>query len=211
VSALPGPGRSGFTGIGHGGGIVHFGWVPGQTGGVTSKYDSYWAARLGEIRAGAERAAAGLPAVVGLPGLRGAGERASWYGIAEVRGRGVTRDSMAHVTSLGRAVAASGMCAAWPQCVFRFTITAAGDTLTITAAQSRSGQQDGRRSCRQDRRAAPPAPASPASSPPVPRDAPPADRGGLDETAVSRFYLALGQLAQVLPGGAAAARLPRLR
>lgn len=35
---------------------------------------------------------------------------------------------------------------------------------------------------------------------PVPRDAPPADRGGLDETAVSRFYLALGQLAQGLPG-----------
>ncbi|MGH3194543.1 MAG: DUF7664 domain-containing protein [Streptosporangiaceae bacterium] len=164
---------------------------------MTSKYDSYWAGRLGEIRAGVERAAAGLPAVAGLPGLRGAGERASWYGFAEVRGRGLTRSSMAHATSLGRAVAASSMCAAWPQCVFRFTIAAPGDTLTITAAQSRSGQQDGAA-------VTPQGPARGAGEPGllalVPRDAPPADRGGLDETAVSRFYLALGQLAQVVPG-----------
>src|SRR5436189_43691 len=81
--------------------------------------------------------------VVGLPGLRGAGGRGSWYGIAEVRGRGVTRSSMAHATSLGTAIAASGMCAAWPEPVFRFTIAAAGDALTITAAQSRFGQQAG--------------------------------------------------------------------
>jgi hypothetical protein len=53
------------------------GLLPGHTGGVTSKYDSYWAGRLEEIRAGLERAAAGLPVVVGLSDLRGAGERGS--------------------------------------------------------------------------------------------------------------------------------------
>lgn len=91
------------------------------------------------------------------------------------------------------------MCAAWPQYVFRFTITAPGDTLTITAAQSRSGQQD-------EAAVMPPGPArgagagEPGLLAPVPRDAPPADRGGPDQTAADRFYLALGQLAQVLPG-----------
>ncbi len=119
------------------------GLVTEHTGGVTSKYDSYWTARLEEIRAGLERATAGLPVVIGLPDLRGAGERESWYGVAEVCGRGVTRSSMAHATSLGRAVAASGMCAAWPGSVFRFTIAAAGDVLTITTVQDGSGPSAG--------------------------------------------------------------------
>lgn len=40
---------------------------------------------------------------------------------------------MAHATSLGRTVAASGMCAAWPGRTFRFTIGATA-ALTITIA-----------------------------------------------------------------------------
>ena len=114
---------------------VQFAEVGEHTGGVASKYDSYWAGRLGEIRAAVERAAAGLPAVVELPGLCSMGERQSWSGVAEVRGRGVIRGSMAHATSLGRAVAASGICAAWPGSTFRLTIAAAGDVLRVSAAK----------------------------------------------------------------------------
>ena len=40
---------------------------------------------------------------------------------------------MAHATSLGRTVAASGACAPWPADTFRLVINAAGDTLTVTA------------------------------------------------------------------------------
>jgi hypothetical protein len=107
---------------------------------VESKYDSYWAGRLGEVRAAAESAVTGLPVVVALPGLRSAGERHSWYGVAEVRGRSVMRSSMAHAASLGKAVAASGICLAWPDWTFRFTIAAAGDTLTISAGKGHPAQ-----------------------------------------------------------------------
>ena len=78
--------------------------APEHTGGMGSKYDSYWAGRLGELRAAVERAAVGLPAVVELPGLRSVGERRSWSGVAEVCSREVTYSSMAHASSLGRAI-----------------------------------------------------------------------------------------------------------
>jgi hypothetical protein len=180
-----------------GGGRVHFGLVPEHTGGVTSKYDSYWAGRLGEIRAGLQLAAAGLPVVIGLPDLRSAGERESWYGVAEVRGRGVTRSSMAHATSLGRAIAASGMCAAWPGSVFRFTIGAAGDVLTITMVRDGSGQQAGRAG---PRGAAGAGQASHAGS--ATGNASAGDRCGHvpEWAAADRFYRMLSQLAQILPG-----------
>jgi hypothetical protein len=164
---------------------------------VTSKYDSYWAGRLGEIRAGLQLAAAGLPVGIGLPDLRSVGERESWYGVAEVRGRGVTRSSMAHATSLGRAIAASGMCAAWPGSVFRFTIGAAGDVLTITMVRDGSGQQAGRAG---PRGAAGAGQAGHAGS--VTGDASAGDRCGHvpDREAADRFYRMLSQLAQILPG-----------
>jgi hypothetical protein len=53
---------------------------------VTSKYDRYWAACLGQIQAALGRAAGGLPAAVATPGLRDLGARQSWYGLAEVSG-----------------------------------------------------------------------------------------------------------------------------
>lgn len=87
---------------------------PEHTCGVASKYDSYWAGRLGEIRAAVERAAGGFASVVDLPGLRSAGERRSWYGVAEVCGHGITHTSKAHATALGQMIAATGMCAEWP-------------------------------------------------------------------------------------------------
>jgi hypothetical protein len=69
---------------------------------VASKCNSYWAGRLGEIRAAVERAASGSPAAVELPGLTSVGERGSWYGVAEVRGHDVICESMAHASPLGR-------------------------------------------------------------------------------------------------------------
>ena len=108
--------------------------LPGHTGGVTSKYDRYWAACLGQIQAALGCAAGGLPAAVATPGLRDLGDRQSWYGLAEVRGSELIRSSMAHATSLGRTVAASGICALWPQDTFRLTVSTAADTVTITTA-----------------------------------------------------------------------------
>ena len=65
-----------------------------------------------------------------LPGL---GVRQSWYGMTEVRAQGMTCSSGAHATSLGRTIAASGICEQWPERAFRFTIVPRGDVLTITA------------------------------------------------------------------------------
>ena len=101
-----------------------------------SKYDAYWAELLGSVRTAVESAAAGQPRTVGLPGLSAWGGRQSWYGTAEVCGHRVTRSAMAHATSLGTQVAASGICAAWPQLTFRFSIAAAGDTLTISTGSA---------------------------------------------------------------------------
>jgi hypothetical protein len=169
-----------------------------------SKYDSHWAGRLGEIRAAVVRAAAGLPAVVELPGLSSAGERQSWSRVAEVCGREVTHSSMAHATSLGRAIVASDICAAWPESTFRLTIAAAGHVLTVTAARRRHVHPAG---------ATPmppgPAPASSAAGVSGPHhfgsaagEALPGNRLGHvpEATAADEFYLALGRLAEILGG-----------
>ena len=107
-----------------------------QTGGVSSKYDDYWAGQLPRIRAQLQVAADGMPASVGVPGLTRLGERNSWRGVTVVRMREMAHGSGAHATSLGKTVAASGICAQWPERVFRFTIGSRGDVLSITAAGS---------------------------------------------------------------------------
>jgi len=171
---------------------------------VASKYDSYWARRLGEIRAAVERAAAGFPAVVELPGLRSAGERQSWSGVAEVRGRDVTRSAMAHATSLGKTVAASGICAAWPESTFRFTIATVGDVLRVSAATRGPVQPTGATALPPG-----PVPARGAAGACGSRHAGsatgevlPGNRLGrvLDGTPADRFYRTLGQLADMLAG-----------
>ena len=103
---------------------------------MASKYDGYWTAHLDEISAGLQAAASGAAAVVERASVRRLGDRQSWYGVAEVCGREMTRSSMAHATSLGQIVAASGMCAAWPGRTFRFAIGATG-VLTVTMRISR--------------------------------------------------------------------------
>jgi len=105
-----------------------------QTGGVGSKYDDYWAGQLPQIRAQVQAAASGGAAVVSVPDLIRLGARQSWHGTAEVLAQEMLGSSGAHATSLGKTVAAGGICRPWPGHAFRFTISAAGDMLTITAA-----------------------------------------------------------------------------
>jgi len=107
-----------------------------QTGVMASKYDAYWMTRLDEISAAIQAAVRGSAATVDVAGVRRLGDRESWHGVAEVCGNQMTRSSMAHATSLGRTVAASGMCAAWPEHTFRLTIDVTG-MLAITAAEYR--------------------------------------------------------------------------
>jgi len=169
---------------------------------VASKYDSYWSSRLAQIRAAVERAAVGLPAEVRLPGLARAGQRQSWRGVAEVCRSELTHSSMAHATSLGRMIAASGICSAWPQATFRLTIATDGDILTISADQRHSGQPG--------RDTAAPEETAEAGSRKgtIRRDESAA--GGTrpgntriqvpDGAAADRFYQLLGQLADILAG-----------
>jgi hypothetical protein len=182
---------------------VHFGEAAEHTSGVASKYDSYWAGHLAEIRAVVERAASGPPAMVELPGLTSMGERQSWYGAVEVRGRDVTRSSMAHATSLGRVIAARSLCAPWPESTFRFTIATAGNILTVNAVDARRAQRATLAATTRGQ-----VPAKSAAAPDVRRFGSTTattlagdDRAHLpDDAAVDRFYLALGELAEILHG-----------
>jgi hypothetical protein len=112
---------------------------------MASKYDRYWTARLKEIRSAAQVAAAGIAATVDVAELRQLGDRQSWYGVVEVRGRAASGASMAHAVSLGRIVAASGICAAWPERTFRLAV-GPSCVLTITsmlgAAQARPAEHE---------------------------------------------------------------------
>ena len=102
---------------------------------MRSKYDSYWAGRLEEIRLAVELAVAGSAATVGVPGLRRMGNRQSWSGVAEVRGCELTRESGAHAKSLGNTVATSGICSRWEEVTFRLVIGSAGVVVMITRAE----------------------------------------------------------------------------
>jgi hypothetical protein len=110
---------------------------------VGSKYDDYWAGRLPQIRAQVQAAASGAPAAVRVPDLTRLGARQSWHGTAEVRAQEMTHSSGAHATSLGNAVADSGICRPWPGRAFRFTISASGDMLTITATADHHREEGG--------------------------------------------------------------------
>jgi hypothetical protein len=164
----------------------------------------YWAGRLGEIHAAVERAAANEPARVGLAGLRGIGERRSWYGVAEIRGGEVIHASMAHATSLGRVIAASGICANLPAATFRFVVSAAGDTLTVSVATGGPAHPPTMTAVRGERAGAARAagafgthhvrPATASGPLPDVRSREPAG------SAAERFYQAMGQLAEIVGG-----------
>ena len=109
---------------------------------------------------------------------------------------------MAHATSLGKTVAASALCGQWPERVFRFTIDASGDVLTITRAEEHR------------RREASPAPQSGAQPAPAQRQeksqsisrAEPTRRGGASgmdsdrQSDIDEFYRILDQLSATMSG-----------
>lgn len=97
----------------------------------------YWTDGLPAIEEALRLAAEGTTATIALRGLRDLGERQSWHGLAEVRATELTRRSMAHATSLGKTVAASRLCQRWPEQTFRFSISTAGDILTVAATAGR--------------------------------------------------------------------------
>jgi hypothetical protein len=159
---------------------------------VVSKYDEYWAERLEAVRTAVEGAAAGQPETVRLTGLTDSGDRQSWSGSAEVCGHRVTRSSMAHAASLGRQVASSGICAPWPRVTFRFSIAAGGGMMTVSQAGL---PQPG--TSRDRARGATPGTASQlrsATGSQATRDGDPGEAPG------GQFYLAMGELADLLGG-----------
>lgn len=160
---------------------------------MASKYDVYWAGRLREIHAAVDRVVAGQSARVELAGLRDIGERRSWYGVAEVRGREVVHASMAHATSLGRVIAASGICVTSPAATFRFAVSAAGDALTISTATGGPARLPATAAGPGKHAGAPGAAAARGLS---------ADGSGREPagTAAGRFYQALDQLADIVGG-----------
>jgi hypothetical protein len=111
-----------------------------ENGGVSSKYDPFWTDHLEQIRAGIRLAATRGHAAIPLSGLDDEGQRHSWHGTADVRGRKVMRSSMAHATSLARIVASNGICEQWPDRTIRFAISSGGDELTISATASPSAR-----------------------------------------------------------------------
>ena len=96
-----------------------------------SKYDQLWIGLLTELRSSVEHAAEGVDADVAVAGLRSLGERGTWYGRAEVRGCDVISAPMAHLRSLANIVTAGGVCAAWPDAIFVFTVDTHGSRLRV--------------------------------------------------------------------------------
>lgn len=92
---------------------------------MTSKYDAYWRSKLDDIAAMIDSAVDGGVARLSVDDIRQYGQRNSWYGLAVVSERRLVSAQMAHATSLGRVVAASGVTAKWPGEVFRLMISPA--------------------------------------------------------------------------------------
>jgi hypothetical protein len=164
---------------------------------VGSKYDDYWAGKLPQIRVQVQ-AASGGAAAVSVPGLTRLGARQSWHGTADVLGQEMLGSSGAHATSLGKTVAGSGICLPWPGRAFRFTISAAGDTLTITTTADHR-RREGSPGSGADGRSGPARPEDGWRSGPGGPGHPPAAGGGRRADA-GEFYRILDQLAARLGG-----------
>jgi hypothetical protein len=135
---------------------------------------------------------------VSAPGLTRLGARQSWHGTADVLGQEMLGSSGAHATSLGKTVAGSGICLPWPGRAFRFTISAAGDTLTITTAADHRHREDSPESG-DDGRSGPARPEDGRRSGPAGPGHPPAAGSGRRADA-GEFYRILDQLAARLGG-----------
>ena len=71
-----------------------------------------------------EAAASGRTAELDVSDMRPLGNRATWYGVAKVHSSRVLRSSMAHATSLAKAVTDIGLCEPYAKLVFTFSINA---------------------------------------------------------------------------------------
>jgi hypothetical protein len=159
-----------------------------QSGMVASKYDRYWAAHLAQVQEGLRLAVSTGIVEIHLNGLRSEGDRRSWNGIAEVRGRRVQRSSMAHATSLAKVVADSGICEDWPDRAIRLTVNSSGDVLTVSGIAVGSEGKPSR----------PITPGPAVNQPPAHRPARPS--GASPKADTEEFYAVLGELAQRVGG-----------
>jgi hypothetical protein len=105
---------------------------------VASKYDEFWIARSDELRTWVAEAARGGRTTVDVSEIRSLGERESWAGSASVAASAVVSSSMAHMVSLGRIVAAAGLCTPWTEDTFVFSMSAdASLTIRMRSTSSR--------------------------------------------------------------------------
>lgn len=97
---------------------------------MSSKYDAFWLAQLGDLRELIGDAAQGRAASADFSSIRPLGDRASWAGTTSIRGAVVVKVAMAHLTSLARVVADAGLCVPWPDQTFVFSMSNRG-VLTV--------------------------------------------------------------------------------
>ena len=90
---------------------------------MSSKYHGYWISKAPELCDVIEAAAAGRTAELDVADIRPLGDRTSWNGVARVQGSRVLKTSMAHATSLARAVTELGLCQLHDNLVFHFSIS----------------------------------------------------------------------------------------
>jgi hypothetical protein len=108
---------------------------------VASKYDLFWQQHAATLRDLVGAAARGERAVADFSLIAVLGDRAAWNGSATIRGTSVVKTSMAHMVSLGGFLATSGVCAAWPQRTFVFSMNRVCSlSVTTTAARESSGR-----------------------------------------------------------------------
>lgn len=105
---------------------------------MSSKYGNLWVSISHELTGAVVRAASGNSSEIAISGLHDLSDRTTWYGKAEVHGNEVVRASMAHLTSLARLVASSGMCDQWPDKTFTFTVSS--DGLRLRVAQDNTNK-----------------------------------------------------------------------
>jgi ATP-dependent Lon protease len=91
---------------------------------MPSQYDDFWKARLDLLRELIKAAREGRPTEADVSEIRQLGNRPSgWSGSARIQGNHLIAAPMAHAKSLGSLVVDQGLCEAYPDLPFKFTIT----------------------------------------------------------------------------------------
>jgi hypothetical protein len=90
---------------------------------MASKYYPFWENNLAAIKELIDAVRTGQSAELDVSGIRQLGHRASWNGLALVRGKKLIEAPMAHAASLGKMVASLGLCGPIPNVTFKFTIS----------------------------------------------------------------------------------------